>query len=76
MIYVLAILCAVLFALLSLIIGYNIGKTMGKKEVGMEYMFVFLDQLERACIELDKPQWFEILTEKMKDISKDMEDEE
>lgn len=76
MIYALVILCFVLAVLLSLIVGYHIGKIAKEVEVENAYTIKFLDELEQACIELGKARWYDIITEKMVEIKARKENKE
>ena len=76
MIYVLCTLCAILLAILAFVIGYYLGERAKQIEIGLACAHSFLDCLEKACIALEKPQWFETITNKMKEINENSEDEE
>lgn len=76
MIYALVITCLVLAILLSLIVGYHIGKIAREVEIEHIYTIRFLDDLEQACIELGKARWYDIITEKMVEIKARKEKEE
>lgn len=66
--YILVIAIILLLVVLSFIVGYWVGKQVGLHDKAIRYLCMFLDDLERACTELGKPNWFDMITDKMQEI--------